>query len=118
MPEVKQLGTASKNRLIKKYQQSAKERGLSFRLDSDSFYELTQSVCYYCGALPSGIFRNNNKRKGFYTHNGIDRKNNNIGYTKLNCVACCKTCNFSKHKMSEKLFLDMVERIYLNKIKK
>ena len=118
MPELKQLGTASRNRLIKSYQRSAKRRGLSFGLDEESFYSLAQSVCYYCGDPPSNIFKNNSKRKGFYVHSGIDRKNNKIGYTKNNSVACCKVCNFSKHKLSEKLFLDMVERVYLNKIKK
>lgn len=118
MPEIKQLGLASKNRLIKKYQKAAKERGFSFKLDAARFYKLAQSECYYCGSPPSNVFRNNNKRKGFYIHSGIDRKNNSIGYTKANSVACCKTCNFSKNKLSEKSFLDMVEKIYLNKIKK
>ena len=35
-----------------------------------------------------------------FTFNGIDRKNNNLGYTYDNCVTACTTCNKAKNSMT------------------
>ena len=43
--------------------------------------------------------------------NGIDRKNNSTGYSVLNCVSCCKTCNFAKKNMSYKDFIGYLNRV-------
>lgn len=111
MPEY-QLGEASKNRLIKEYQRKAAARGLTFRLTRQEFYDLTRSNCYYCGSEPSNVFKNNRDRDGFYIYNGIDRLKNNVGYTSLNSVACCKRCNFAKAQMTEQEFMQMVDEIF------
>lgn len=44
--------------------------------------------------------------------NGIDRVDNNKGYTLNNCVPCCKTCNQAKHRLSQEYFIEWVEKIY------
>ena len=30
----------------------------------------------------------------------VDRVNSNMGYTVVNCVSCCETCNTAKNDMS------------------
>jgi len=45
--------------------------------------------------------------------NGVDRINSNIGYEINNVVSCCSKCNYAKHMMNKKEFLNWVEKIYL-----
>ncbi|GAG94020.1 unnamed protein product, partial [marine sediment metagenome] len=42
---------------------------------------------------------------------GIDRKNNNIGYTIKNSVPCCWPCNKFKRAIDSKYFLYMCKKI-------
>lgn len=46
-------------------------------------------ICHYCHAPIIW------SQKGRMAYN-IDRMDNHKGYTKSNCVVCCKRCNFSK----------------------
>ena len=39
-------------------------------------------------------------KKLFLIYSGIDRIDNNQGYTLINCAPCCKLCNFSKRELS------------------
>ena len=60
----------------------------------EEFLEFTKtSECHYCAATikwsAHAIIRNGS---GY----NLDRKDNEIGYTKDNCVACCKRCNWAK----------------------
>ena len=74
------------NALYKQYNHNAKKRNYVFELTFEKFLELIYSPCVYCGKVAiKGIERN-----------GIDRVNNDIGYTKINCVSCCKICNRAK----------------------
>ena len=43
---------------------------------------------------------------------GIDRIDSTKGYSKDNCVSCCKMCNIMKNKFSKEDFLNKVESIY------
>ena len=43
--------------------------------------------------------------------NGIDRIDNNIGYTKENSVPCCEICNKAKRDMSYNDFINYLKRI-------
>ena len=49
--------------------------------------------------------------------NGIDRIDNNIGYTNENSVPCCKTCNFAKNILSESQFYLWIKKIYEHNFK-
>ena len=51
----------------------------------------------------------------FFLYNGIDRKNNNMGYTYTNSVSCCKLCNQAKNSLSIKEFYDHIQLILNNK---
>lgn len=60
----------------------AKKKNRVFTISLDDYKLLrTNWKCYYCGS------------KDMFS---VDRKNNEIGYIKENCVACCHRCNSMK----------------------
>jgi hypothetical protein len=59
------------------------------------FKNITSKSCYYCG------------KEG---PNGIDRVDNTVGYTKENCVSCCKHCNYVKGDLSLEDFKTWTKR--------
>lgn len=97
--------------LFNDYVRNTVRRRLLFTLTEDEFRTLTKGNCFYCGCPPSSVKRPKST-SGEYVYNGIDRKDNSIGYVSYNCVSCCKTCNFSKHKLSHDDFLNHVRKIY------
>lgn len=44
--------------------------------------------------------------------NGIDRKDNQLGYEILNVVSCCKICNIAKNDMKICEFLSWIEVVF------
>ncbi len=89
------------------YKRSAEKRKLSFKLSYKTFYTLVHSACKYCGKEMDSI----------YLH-GIDRVNNNTGYTEKNCVSCCALCNNMKKTSTLEMFLEQVKNIYMCSIQK
>lgn len=65
-----------------------------FQLNFDEFKELVTSHCYYCKTI--------NEKEAI----GIDRVNNDIGYTKENCVPACWKCNRIKHFYHPEFFVE------------
>lgn len=98
------------NEVYSTYKKGAKCRNLEFVLSKDEFYTLSQKNCYYCDSLPN----NKKSREKDFMYSGIDRKDNNIGYTVDNSVACCKICNVAKNNLEFQDFLDQIEKIYTN----
>jgi hypothetical protein len=115
-PMKKEAGIANFNILFSSYKNSAKKRGLEFSLSENEFRDITSRDCSYCGRKPEQYFKGNFKN-GFYFHNGIDRRNNARGYTLENTVSCCKRCNYGKHTMGEKEFLEWINQVYEFRIK-
>jgi len=120
----KYLSIASKNKNKRKpqsafytvyyrYAYGAKRRNITFNLTQKYFRYLTSSDCYYCGAHPNSVKYNYGDS---YTYNGIDRVNNNKGYSVGNCVACCPLCNKLKGTFTKTEFLLQVKRIYNHSI--
>lgn len=68
----------------------AKQRGLDFSLDFETYQKIISQGCFYCGE---------NK------NNNLDRKDNSKGYVLENVVPCCPDCNFSKRKRSVNAFI-------------
>jgi len=89
-------------------------------IDFDTFKSLSKSHCKYCGLEYSKEIEdrlNESKRSKRLSDyilicNGIDRIDNNKGYTNDNSVSCCKYCNFAKHTMSEHDFYKWIKRVY------
>ena len=52
---------------------------------------------------------------GIYIYNGIDRIDNNKGYTIDNIVPCCHICNQAKSSFTLQEFQDWIEKVYQNK---
>lgn len=76
-----------------KYRYAAKKDGRIFQLTLKQFKKLFLLNCHYCNISNRG---------------GIDRKNNNVGYIKSNCLPCCPKCNISKHTKTYKEFLKKI----------
>jgi len=64
----------------------AERRNKEFKLTIEDYKNLISPICHYChgffGEIISGC--------------GLDRIDNNIGYTVDNCVPCCAYCNIVK----------------------
>jgi len=104
-------GLANMRNSIIDYKRHAKERGLEWSLTEDQFAEITKQDCFYCGAKPNNI-ANHNESFGKYIYNGIDRIDNDKGYTIDNVVSCCKNCNRSKYKRTLSEYKDWIKRSY------
>jgi len=100
------------NRLFRTYKRNALNRNLSFELTKNDVFKLTKNKCFYCGAIPSTIVKSKAEYSN-YIYNGIDRIDNNKGYSSDNVVPCCKICNQAKHGLSQRGFLLWVSQVYL-----
>ena len=105
-------GVAAFNNLFSLYRSGARQRDLKWQIPKTKFKELTSSSCFYCGvkpfreALPRG-----NGNTGSYLYNGLDRVNNEHGYTLDNVVPCCWECNDIKHAQPVKEFMGWINRL-------
>lgn len=103
--------------LLRNYQRHAIRRKHVWELTSENFETLIRRNCYYCGSPPSSVCRKiprgPRKTGSAVTYNGLDRKDNALGYTAQNVVPCCAHCNYSKRTLSAQAFLDRVRVIYL-----
>ena len=105
-------GQAAFNELYSEYKRNAKKRGLEFSLTEGEFKELTQENCIYCGEIPAqAIGKCRENCNGVFVYNGVDRLQNDKGYTVSNCVACCGRCNRMKREMSYLEFLQHIRKI-------
>ena len=80
---------------------TAKSRGIPMDLSFDEFMEITKdNECHWCGGpLPK-------------TRPGLDRIDNSEGYTLINCLPCCRICNWMKGEKTPDEFLLHIKRIY------
>ncbi len=113
MANLKEKGTSGLSVLYRRYKMKAKYRKLEFSLDKNTFKMLTSSNCYYCGEKPNQqVFEPNLSAQGkinsTYLYNGLDRIDNNKGYTKDNVVPCCRLHNEWKRALSYKDFINII----------
>ena len=85
-------------------------------LPFEIFKIIIKRPCFYCGVSHSlvkkDIIRNKLCSSMIVKYNGIDRVNNNLGYTIRNSVPCCSDCNLAKRLMSRKVFFVWVKKVY------
>lgn len=74
-------------RRYSKLKENAKRRGILFRLTFDEFIDLRSggNECVYCGTRDTVL--------------SVDRKDNDLGYFKLNCALACLRCNKLKSNL-------------------
>lgn len=115
-------GNFTLNNMENDYKKGAKSRGYEYSLTKEQFKFITSQNCFYCGSKPRLKNRYNtdtgHKRitrdwidKSWIKINGIDRKNNSIGYTVENSVSCCKVCNFAKKDMEYNDFIEYLTNL-------
>jgi hypothetical protein len=80
-------------------------------LSKEEFKILTKQNCYYCGVEPLQEAKPANLKNGIYLYNGIDRKDDNIGYEINNCVTSCKKCNYMKQGLTDIEFFEHIQKI-------
>lgn len=100
--------------LYQRYKSSAKKRNITFELSINEYKDIIKNDCYYCGSNPE--LKQPKRKMGDLvgvpvSYNGIDRIDNNMGYLKENCVACCSKCNYMKHEMSVTSFTEHILKI-------
>lgn len=112
------LEKSQHNSMFSMYKYSAKRRNIKFKLTFKQFKILISGNCYYCDTRPyhkpiNRIVKEGklSKIRGIFA-NGIDRKDNSVGYIIKNCVSCCSDCNYMKQDLSIDKFLNKIENIY------
>lgn len=107
------LEQANLNIAVSAYMDSARRRDIKWKLTHDQTIMLMKSNCYYCGCVPQRkLFRADRRSSKVWFVNGIDRLNNNLGYTITNSVPCCKFCNMAKSTLTSTRFINKVKDIY------
>ena len=96
-------------RVWNRYKSNARIRGITFELTREQFQSVITQNCYYCGVVPS---KPEKTRVGLFLFNGIDRINNDLGYSFENSIPCCKVCNHAKRQMTATEFIHWVERVH------
>lgn len=94
------------------YKWGAKHRKLEWKLTDQQALDIFNQNCFYCNTKPLERPINAVSHIGQkYEANGIDRLNNDLGYTVENSVSCCEKCNRAKHKMSVSEFYNWLNKI-------
>lgn len=83
------------------YKKCAQKHKREFNLEPKDFLSIIKGNCYLCGKPNSGTHRN-----------GIDRINNDYGYSVDNCASCCTSCNYLKGGNNLDTFFDKMLSIY------
>lgn len=101
-------------KLFGAYKRGAIRRGYEWFLTKENLKELISKNCFYCGCEPSTeIYIAREKTpENTLIYNGIDRKNNTLGYTKENSITACFTCNRMKMDLDYNAFIEQIKKIY------
>lgn len=91
------------NRVWSFFRNNCRIRGVAVEISKEELLHLSRLPCAYCGAPPKNkIPLPRSTRKTIDTfiflYQGIDRKDNALGYVPGNCVPCCGRCNSIKGK--------------------
>lgn len=110
----KPTGVAAFNKVYNSYKQNAKHKDIEFYLSKDDFKQLIDKKCVYCGIESYSLTKSyamHKKSNGEYRYNGVDRIDNNKGYTLDNIVTCCEICNKAKRDLSLSAFEEWIKRL-------
>jgi hypothetical protein len=99
------------NRKSKAIRENAQQRSIVFELSKDDIKSKIFDNCFYCGIKPLNEAYSYDKKYTMLV-NGLDRRDNSIGYTIENTVPCCNQCNFAKNSYTEEEFCNHIKRVY------
>lgn len=91
------LAKGKKDNTFYHYIRNAKRRNIQFSLTEEQFQVIRNNKCSYCPKIGP---------------NGVDRIDNNKGYTLDNCTSCCKKCNMAKGTMTVTEFKNWIIEVY------
>jgi hypothetical protein len=83
--------------VFKRYRHNALKMGRAFDLSLDQFKLLIGSPCLFCGERTEP--------------RGVDRWDNNVGYTLANSRPCCWPCNKLKGSVSGESFIATCQKV-------
>ena len=98
---------------VQKCDANPNHRNIYWDLTFEQWSDMIQQSCHVCGSSPT--LREGKVHMMVGTRvpiNGLDRIDNGIGYTLNNVRPCCSTCNYMKHRLNEKEFLNHIEKIW------
>jgi hypothetical protein len=104
-------GQAALNSLFSRYKRDSARRSIQFELTIEDFTELTSGACYYCDAPPTHEI-GTRQNFGLYRYNGVDRVDNDEGYSRINCVPCCTTCNSVKNGITKSMIYKLYHLLF------
>ena len=100
------------NRLFSIYKRFASRRKKkTFSLSRETFESLMTGNCHYCNLEPKQVLKRLKTDKIQVIYNGIDRVDPKLGYSKENCVSCCKYCNRAKSDLTLDEWKNHIKRI-------
>lgn len=97
--------------LFRKYMATARKRGLRWAIEFEDYCDLMTRECVYCGRRPMNRVTHTYFKIRF-RYQGLDRKNNKLGYTKANSVPCCGRCNSVKGKHLDYETMMLIGRVF------
>ncbi len=89
------------NVVFARYRDRAIKKGLEYSITKDEFDAIIDRECYMCGKQNTSVHKN-----------GVDRYDNNVGYTTDNSRPCCGECNYMKRDYSYTELFDKFMLIY------
>lgn len=92
------------------YRRNARKRNLSFELTLEEFIKIIKEDCVYCGEPGHQWFKKSEAKEGIF-YSGIDREDNQKGYTSENSVPCCKFCNKAKSTLTREELVGWLNRV-------
>lgn len=108
------IGRAAKTCALADYKGGARLRGLPWELTDEYAIALMQGKCTYCNREPHMTVKPKKRESGpreWFIRNGIDRLDNEEGYTIKNCVPCCRSCNVMKGALPLEIWLRFLNRV-------
>jgi hypothetical protein len=85
--------------IFNRVKDNAKQKGITNSLTYAQFIEFTKiAECVYCGEPVEWIEHVPANYRGRSGYN-LDRKDSSKGYSKDNCVVCCRICNWAKNEL-------------------
>jgi 5-methylcytosine-specific restriction endonuclease McrA len=104
------------------YKRNAGYRNLPWELSREDVKRLIFEPCFYCGIVGDTIAKARHKSANgperITAINGIDRFDNELGYTVENAVPCCTKCNHGKHDLSFDAFREWANKLVAHFAKK
>lgn len=109
----KPLGISARNDVYDKYKRSARKRGYDFSLTTEEFLRIIIEPCIFCGDSLGNHHKKSGQNGGF-RYTGIDRFDNQKGYSIDNVVPCCSVCNRIKTDMDVEFLQKHIKKMIRN----